>query len=1020
MATDPAALHTMDVRLLGPLEVRLVGAEGDPVVLGGPRQRTLFGLLALRSPDVVSRSQLVDGIWDERPPASATKTLHAHVAYLRRSLAAAGLGDSIVTRAAGYALRGGTGRLDTHRFAELVQTGRAALRTGAPQRAAGALRSAVGLWRGDVLADCPLGAWAQAEVAALHETRLYATEDLQAAQVALGDYGPAVSELEALVAREPLRERLWELLMLALFRSGRTGDALRAYQRARTALADNLGIEPGAALRRLELAILAGQEPDPRALNEPRPRVEAGQRSSGSGLPAPLTALIGRHTEIEQVCAEFDRRRLVTLCGVGGCGKTRLALGVAEALAAGYADGVRFVDLTAVADPAAVAGAVAAALGIRERPDLGPLELLTRQLHASRLLLVLDNCEHLIDAAADLASALLGRCPSLHVLATSREPLGIPGELAWPVPPLSVPAGVDAGGLADLRRHDSVRLFLDRAAVATVRALVDADAPALAAICAGVDGLPLALELAAARTHVLTVQEIADRIHEPALLRAAHVGSRPQHGALDATMDWSYGLLDPGARARFRQLAVFTGGFTLDAAQALWPDAGDRALEMLAELVAKSLVVMEPRRPAARYRMLATIRHYAWQRLSESPDEMRDARQAHAAYYGGVAAAADGNLSGADVDRVLDQLALEQANLLAAMAWYAEHGPAGDELRLATSLARFCHLRGRYRDGRRWLERAISHHAGTPGADLARALSRAAFLAFFECDYAAATEHGELALAINRDLGDTAATAPALSLLAAVDRERGHYDRSAERYRAAASASREAGDDPGLTQILLMTAFTAWLAGDLDEAERVAGEALLRFQAADDPEGIASARVHLGAIAHYRGQPDRARWLAQDALARFRRLEFNEGIAWALNVVGLIEHRHGEPRKAWAALRGSLELHGALGDRWRTASVLDALAAVLVQADPDAGPPVAAELAAAASAIRAALGVSVPAQERADREATLAAARRALGDAAFYACWARGEGIGMAALQARLADLVLPADDSDRGCAAVG
>ena len=291
--------------------------------------------------------------------------------------------------------------------------------------------------------------------------------------------------------------------------------------------------------------------------------VPAEAPPDGSGLPSPLSALIGRRADIEQVCAEFDGRRLVTLTGVGGCGKTRLALAVAEALSTGYADGARFVELTAVADPDAVAGTVAAALGIRQRPELGPLDLLSRHLRRARLLLVLDNCEHLIEASAGLAGALLGRCPYLHILATSREPLGIPGELAWPVPPLSVPADGGADGLAALRGHDSVRLFLDRASVAAVRELADADAPALAAICAGVDGLPLAIELAAARTRVLTVQEIAERIHDPALLRAAHVGSRPQHSALDATMDWSYQLLDPDTRARFRHLGVFTGGFTL-------------------------------------------------------------------------------------------------------------------------------------------------------------------------------------------------------------------------------------------------------------------------------------------------------------------------------------------------------------------------------------------------------------------------------------------------------------------------
>ncbi|WP_320065282.1 AfsR/SARP family transcriptional regulator [Micromonospora sp. RTGN7] len=1035
MAAEVGSTVVAGVRLLGPLEVT-TGAGGR-VGLGGPRQRTLLGLLALRAPDVVSRAQLIDGIWGEEPPASATKTLHAHMAYLRRALTGAGLPALITTRPPGYALA--VGETDAQRFETLARQGNHALRSGAVTEAAELLRTGLRLWRGDVLADCPIGEWARAEAATLHEARWNAVEDLCAVELALGEHARVAAELETLVAREPLRERLWELLMTALHLAGRRADALAAYRRARGVLVAQLGIEPGRRLREVEAAVLAGESIPPVG---PAPGRPAGDRSAGGGaagerragdrlagggagrsvadpateeaappgwptiagppLPAPLTRLIGRRAEVAEIGALLADHRLVTLTGIGGCGKTRLALAVAAELGAGDDLVVRFVELAGLVDPDRLVGTVGTALGLPDQVDPSPVDALGRQLRRARLLLVLDNCEHLATACAALVGTLLSRCPGLRVLATSREPLDLPGERAFPVAPLAVPTGRFTGDLAEARRYDAVRLFLDRAAVPVVRDLRDADAAALVAICAGLDGLPLAIELAATRTSVLTPREIADRLREPGLLRTGPGGAgRPS--ALDAAMAWSYHLLSPARQRWFRRLAVFRGGGTLDAVEAMAPGPAEEAIDVLGDLVARSLVVTDRHRGRARYRLLETIRHYAAERLAESAVESAEAYRCHAVHYRRLAEEVDRQLHGPELEALLDRLAVEHDNLVAAQEWHRRHGSRSEQLRLAAGLGRYCHLRGRYREGRRWLADALTGTDDLPAPELARACLSAAYLALFECDYIAATGHGERALQVHRQLADDSGSARALSLLGSVDREQGRLDRSLARYAEALTVHRAADNRRGIADTLLMTGFTAWLGAELDRAEPLVEAALAEFHQLADPEGIASARVHLAAVAYHRGQDARARWLAEDALSRFQEFGFQEGIAWALNIVGLVEARDGDRLRAAELLRGSLELHCAVGDRWRGASLLESLAAVLSADDRHSA---AVELLGAASAIRAAIGAPVPAQEHAAHAATLDRVHLALTERAFYAAWARGESYRLEELPTRLRELV--------------
>ena len=996
------AVSRVDIRLLGPVELMVrSGADGyRPVPLPSPRRRALLGLLALRTPDVVSVSALVDGVWRDRPPPSAAKTLRAHVAYLRRTLAAADLDGLIRTAPPGYALAVDADQVDIHRFEALSRRGRAALAAGAVDQAVQLLTAALRLWRGDVLADCPVGEWARAEVARVEQARLDVLEELFAARIASGGHVEAGAELETAVAQHPLRERLWELLMISLYRGGRQGDALGTYRRARETLVAELGIEPGPALRRLESAILRGDEALPAvsapALTTPPPDPDP----DGARLPVPITALVGRQQEIAEVAGLVAARRLVTLTGVGGCGKTRLA--VAER----YPAGVRFVDLTALTEPESLPATVAAALGVPRAVDIGQTDALQRHLRPMSLLLVLDNCEHLVGAAARLIESLLGHCPELRVLTTSRETLGVLGEVAWPVPPLPIPPDGDpTPGLAAIREYDAVRLFLDRAAVSAVRDLTDADAAALAAICSGLDGLPLAIELAAARTAVLTVPEIAERIHDPVLLRYRQAGSRSHHNALSSTMAWSYDLLDPASQSRFRRLAVFAGGFTLDAARTVWSDAADPALEGMGGLLAKSLVAMDRRPGGARYRLLETLRQYAGDRLAAHPEEEATARRRHAAYYRSLCEEIDRELRGPKLGDLLDRLAVEHDNLRAALVWYGAHQPGLEALRFASALARYCHLRGRYAEGRRWLRDALKHYDGPPVSELARALTEAARLAFLECDYTAAIRYGEEALAAYRQLADQRGTARLLRLLGSIARERGDYERALARYADAVDAHRSTDDEAGVALTLQLSGFTRWLAGDLAGAEELLDQALAHHRRLADAEGVASTRVHLAAVAFYQERYAWARWLADDALVQFRKLDFDEGTAWALNIVGLLEHHDDAPGPAIAALRTSLAIHCTLGDRWRVASVLEALAAVLTSAHD---PATAGELLGAAAAIRIEIGTPIPPQERTAWERTMKALSEALDERARYEAYARGETLRISDLPGRLASLVPP------------
>ncbi|AWS43132.1 BTAD domain-containing putative transcriptional regulator [Streptosporangium sp. 'caverna'] len=836
----------MQFGILGPLEVR--SPAGETIVVGGPRPRALLVILLLNAGRVVGVDQLIDGQYGDAPPGGAVNAVQAQVARLRRALSA----ELIEFHGTGYRLAIDPDDVDVHRFERLAREGRRLVSAGRPAAAAGLLREALDLWRGSALADLP---FRQAQVAWLEELRLTATEDLVEAELALPE-GCSVAELQRLVAAHPLRERLSGQLMRALQATGRQAEASAVFEEVRRRLAEELGADPSPELAAVHLSVLRAERPAPR------------QR-----LAAQLTSFVGRERELERIDALRDSR-LITITGPGGTGKTRLAI---EAAGRTRRE-VCFVDLSPLDGGDQVPQAVLGALGLREislqslqsPPDLA--QRLVSALAEQELLLILDNCEHVIVAAATLARGLLSACPKLSILATGREPLGITGETLVSLAPLPIPPR--GSPASDALAYPAVRLFADRAAAVRQGFEVrQANVEAVTRICSALDGLPLAIELAAARLRSFTVEEIATRLAEDDRFRLLSRGDRTaaaRHRTLHAVVEWSWDLLTPEEQTLARRFAVFAGSASSEAVEAVCEVEG--AAGLLADLVDKSLIEMD----GGRYRMINTIMLFCAERSAETGERERLAG-VHARYFLDLAQRADPHLRRSEQLRWLARLSAEHGNLMAALRW-AVPNDRETALRLIAALAAYWWLSGR------------RSQAGEAAAELLGAIVRP--VPGLEEEYVVCVAH-----AVPRALPEHWARAKAI--MRSLDRPLRH---------------------PFTAALWGMVAGPSGPMGP--ETERLLGA---------DPWNVALGRLSLALLALLNGEPAMAERELREVLARFRSLGERWGTAQGLDSLAMIASWRGEWARARELWAEALELLEELGALEESADVLGRRAEGLVR-----------------------------------------------------------------------------------------
>jgi predicted ATPase/class 3 adenylate cyclase len=727
-----------------------------------------------------------------------------------------------------------------------------------------------------------------------------------------------------------------------------------------------------------------------------------------NNLPLQVTSFVGRERELAEVTrrlvGEPPGPRLVTLTGPGGTGKTRLALQAAADVLDAHPDGVWLVELAALADPAIVPQTVAAAVGVREAPGRPVLATLTDALKPRRLLLVLDNCEHLLDACARLADALLRACPHLRLLCTSREALGIAGEAAWRVPSLPVPADGGAAppapGAAGLAGYAAVRLFAERAAAVRPGFALTADnAAAVAQVCARLDGIPLAIELAAARVRVLPPPQLLARLDDR--FRLLTGGSRTaleRHQTLQATVDWSYALLTEPERTLFARLAAFAGGWTLEAAETVGADPDDAdgdgiaagaVLDLLTRLADKSLVVADEQPDGtARYRLLETLRHYARQKLAARGAAVDALRRRHAAHYLALAEEAAPHLTGPQQLAWLERLAAEQDNLRAALRWSLDDGAAAAGLRLAVALDQFWFLRRHVAEGRAWLaELLAAPGAAARDAPRARALVAAGRLAMLAGDAPQGRALLGEGLTLARAAGEAAVAALALASLGWVSRARGDYAAARPLFEEALAIFRRLGDRWGVAEMLSSLGRLTHWQGDSAAAHALCEEALATGRRLGDRREIAQALEGLGEVASTTGDPAAARGLLDESLAGFRELGDQTGVASVQILLGRLALCGGGTvaGRDWfaAGLRAAQEADYL----WRLVEALEGLAATAVAEGRLAR---ALRLAGAAAALREPGELRPAPAEREQLERWLAPARAALHADEAAAAWTEG------------------------------
>ena len=917
----------MEYRILGPLEV----VDGGRVVsLGGPKQRAVLAMLLLDVGRVVSVDRLVEGVWGDDAAESSQSTLQVYVSNLRKVLEPTkGEHSVLIGRRPGYLLDVEPDSVDALRFERLLSEARKDLANERHGHAARVFAQALGLWRGAPLSDVPLDVFAAPEITRLNETRVAALEDRVEAELGCGRHAAMVSELGSLVEEYPYRERLWGQLIVALYRSGCQADALAAYTRARDLLVNEYGIDPGPELRDLERRVLS---------QDPGLAAPPGSTRSSVKLPAPPSPVIGRDDEIAVLSARLGdpATRALTLTGPGGAGKTSLSLELAAA---------RWTTSPAGSSSSRSPTSSRPTRCCRRSPpcwrSTSPfneplMHSVVLSLGAERTLVLLDNFEQILPAGPVVAD-LLQHAPGVTLLVTSRARLRIRGETEHPVAPLGASAAQEL--FADRMSGGDPGLALDETSRETV-----------ARICEQLDGLPLAIELAAARGRLLGPQALLERLGgQLALLTAGSSDLPDRQRTLRAAIDWSHALLDDAQQALFARLGAITGEFSLECAQAV--AGADRTeldvIDGLAALIDNSMLRRLARVEGPRFRMLATMREYAAERLADSGDEpaVRAALTGHLLAELASTGAAD--FDGPDAPRLLSRVDSDYPNLRAALGWALDHDAAETAARLAVALRPYWFANGRLNEGRDWLGRVLSLTGLDPGLRAQVSLAAGIF-AYLQDDPADARRALDEALALARSVADGATTAGALGYLGALVLGDGDAPAALDMASEALAIARSAGLYEATALALSLSAVVAATHDDLDTERALYAERLALVREHGDRRRIAETLNNLAEVALADGSVDRARSFTDEAL------ELARNIAKPVTRDVLVSRARvavadGDPGQAVSYADEALRLSVELGQQFEIAQCLLVLAGVASLGGDDAG---AAKLYGCASRLR--------------------------------------------------------------------
>lgn len=880
---DPVPL-----RLLGPLEV--LDRAGASVDVGSPRHRETLAALAVDAGRVVSTDTLLDRVWGESARGGTLANLQAVISRLRSRLREAGVPAEIATAPPGYRLDLPAGALDTERLVSGIDAARSALAAHDPQAAQAHLTEALGWWRGEPLADVPQP-FARTEALRLEGLRLTGEELAAELDVALGQPGAAVARLTGLARQHPLRESVRGQLMRALYLAGRQADALEEYADLRTQLVEELGVDPGPAVQRLHQQILEQDpalRPGPAAPAAPAAPAPRPHRPSAVPSTDLLGPLIGRERDVAHLVdvLRSPTSRLVTVTGVGGCGKTRLALAVAAAAEESFADGVTLVPLAPLHDPSAVIPAIAHAVGVAEGGN--PFTALLDLLRDQDRLILLDNAEHLLDAWPEVAT-LAAACPGVRILVTSRIALRVRGEVVFPLTPLDLPAATE--------------LFVTRAAATGASGLPDATDPVVGQLCQRLAGIPLAIELAAARVRLLPPAEILARLDEVMAAEGAR-DLPPRQRTMRSAIDWSFALLSPSEQQAFPRLAVFSGGFGIDAAAAVLEDVvapGD-VLALLESLVDQSLVVVAP---GPRFRLLEPVAQYAVTRLA--PADERSARDAHLRHFGALAGHYEPSLRGEGTVDTLASIELEHANLVAAVEWSLASGQADLGGWLGWHLWLFWWIRGALREGRRLMQAVLTHDV--EDAVRVRAGSVVGALAFAQGDDVDAEASWRASSELARRTGDLEGLPYAYGGIGLVALARDDLDLAATVIGETITIC----EDAGLGGEWLWTLSHVWLGtvellrGDAAGASELVDQALAAARRRNDPLAVYIALFTAIQVSMAQGEPDRARRQIAEGVLLSRDTGDHANLAYLLDALAVVESLSGD-----SGFSGDLSLIGVL------------------------------------------------------------------------------------------------------------